>query len=739
MIQQCLPTSKSLMRLAFSIALSISTLTPVSAAPKTDQQLAREALMAHLRTSDDTKLQRAILDGPSSAVRKSAASPSKHVQITVIFKAGITPERLVSLSNQFDLDILHTDAKVPIGDSGEAYTVLTLHPPVPREELEAQLLLSEKSVVPAMRETATLNASRPARDLVQTTSQSVGKLKYYSASAISSFQNVAALAQLAEVMTVVVDDEASPSIAEKLLERKKTSLNPVRHAQAQKFLASAKAQQKTTSTKPITRPTGAVTMSSSGGGDGGPAQPDWFGPFDQDASAEGDPDAYKIDIFPDSFYYGCNASISGYACPNDWTWIPRFSRVWRIGVTRYQGGCYLLPSFYWNWTDNDDVWNPPSVGFVEVCEQPQTTGSIVSQFKFNSRNKTIPGQGSTNLYLAAYHATLAAECDPGPTGGGVGLFEYACDSDNVDAVYVEDSTFEDETHIVNANCQVTLRSPGRTNSPGCFNVYQVFSNLPAAYLDTPLADAGYEFKPTVGSANAAAFTASSTYRTYIYFAASGLQYLAGTEAMHEFEIGTYEFGQSCAPWCVFKVKEKEVGRALFAPVMPVALSFSNISGTSAKANWTNASAEDGVNNYEWRINGGSWSSTSASPLIMTGLSPTTTYNFEVRAKDTANTPGPAATGSFTTPVSISISNRSVGVGGYPFVTQATYWLTNTGDVMTTNGNNTGQLDVGDWISPKTGMSNYQVRRSAGNCNGPPINQWIQLNTDVPPHLSSTLT
>jgi hypothetical protein len=36
-------------------------------------------------------------------------------------------------------------------------------------------------------------------------------------------------------------------------------------------------------------------------------------------------------------------------------------------------------------------------------------------------------------------------------------------------------------------------------------------------------------------------------------------------------------------------------------------------------------------------------------------------------------------------------------------------------------------DAGDWLSPKSGMSNFQVRRASGGCNGPPVGQWVAIS------------
>jgi hypothetical protein len=77
---------------------------------------------------------------------------------------------------------------------------------------------------------------------------------------------------------------------------------------------------------------------------------------------------------------------------------------------------------------------------------------------------------------------------------------------------------------------------------------------------------------------------------------------------------------------------------------------------------------------------------------------------------------------------ITLTSRSVSTNLASFVSTATYQLTSAGDIMTSQSSSTALIDVADWLSPKSGMSNYQVRRASGGCNGPPVGTWIQLNT-----------
>ncbi len=90
------------------------------------------------------------------------------------------------------------------------------------------------------------------------------------------------------------------------------------------------------------------------------------------------------------------------------------------------------------------------------------------------------------------------------------------------------------------------------------------------------------------------------------------------------------------------------------------------------------------------------------------------------------------------PSPITISDRTVTTDLSSFSVTATYQLTNGGDIMATTLSSMGLSDVGDWISPKSGMSSYQVRRASGGCNGPGVGSWVQLGTSPGPNWSITV-
>jgi len=98
----------------------------------------------------------------------------------------------------------------------------------------------------------------------------------------------------------------------------------------------------------------------------------------------------------------------------------------------------------------------------------------------------------------------------------------------------------------------------------------------------------------------------------------------------------------------------------------------------------------------------------------------------------ALTLGCLAIGLFTTQdafaQTITIGNRSVSTTYSPLPGGTAYYvLSYDGNIVTSNCCDTYGSDVGDWISPKSGMSNYQVRATSSTCSGPATGTWLSLS------------
>src|SRR5262245_7162088 len=83
---------------------------------------------------------------------------------------------------------------------------------------------------------------------------------------------------------------------------------------------------------------------------------------------------------------------------------------------------------------------------------------------------------------------------------------------------------------------------------------------------------------------------------------------------------------------------------------------------------------------------------------------------------------------------ISLGNQNILASSIsPTDAIASYRLTSGGDVQTSNTNPTSYGDVGDWISPKAGMSNYEARltvNSGTTPSGSATGSWLALSSTL---------
>lgn len=80
---------------------------------------------------------------------------------------------------------------------------------------------------------------------------------------------------------------------------------------------------------------------------------------------------------------------------------------------------------------------------------------------------------------------------------------------------------------------------------------------------------------------------------------------------------------------------------------------------------------------------------------------------------------------------ISLSNYQVNSYGTDVSANSSYTLSSTGDItFTISGDTNGTQDIGDWISPKSGMSGYECLATvtSGLLTGGTQGTWLNLGT-----------
>lgn len=78
---------------------------------------------------------------------------------------------------------------------------------------------------------------------------------------------------------------------------------------------------------------------------------------------------------------------------------------------------------------------------------------------------------------------------------------------------------------------------------------------------------------------------------------------------------------------------------------------------------------------------------------------------------------------------ITLSDRYVSTTYGHYGSTALYVLSYNGDIITSAPSGMSQIDVGDWLTPKSNMSSFQARATSSTCNnGQPVNTWLALST-----------
>jgi YD repeat-containing protein len=163
-------------------------------------------------------------------------------------------------------------------------------------------------------------------------------------------------------------------------------------------------------------------------------------------------------------------------------------------------------------------------------------------------------------------------------------------------------------------------------------------------------------------------------------------------------------------------------------------SFSSIGSTTAVASWGAASDNIGVTRYEYSVNGGGWVNVgNTTSATVSGLSAAASNTVAVRAVDGAGNAGGSSSGSVTTIAQITIANRNINTVAMGFSGgAAVYQLRSTGDLWASSSSAT-VTDVGDWLTPMSGMSNFQVMGtlvSGTACSSGTMNSWLSLGSHV---------
>lgn len=165
-----------------------------------------------------------------------------------------------------------------------------------------------------------------------------------------------------------------------------------------------------------------------------------------------------------------------------------------------------------------------------------------------------------------------------------------------------------------------------------------------------------------------------------------------------------------------------------APSAPGTPTFSSVSYTTANVSWPAASDNVGITGYRYFLNGAEQPALgNVTSVSLSNLGAGKQHTFAIQARDAAGNWGNSASASFTTlmptitlPASYSFSSSGT----------AKFWLLADGNLWHNVSGGIGQ-DFGDWLSPKAGMSSFEVLATAQegtDCRGT-FDTWVPFDRD----------
>jgi YD repeat-containing protein len=384
---------------------------------------------------------------------------------------------------------------------------------------------------------------------------------------------------------------------------------------------------------------------------------------------------------------------------------------------------------------------------------PNSSNSFTTSPAVDSSAPTAPGTPSFNTITAtSANATWATASDnvgvtgyeyslnggawtaTGSASPGVGLSSLTSGVSYTFAVRARDAANNVGPSTSNTFSTLDNVSPSAPGTPGFNSITATSASASWGAASDNVAVTGYEYSLNGGSWTS---TGGST--------SVGLTGLSQATS-YTLQVRARDAASNLGPPSSNSFSTPDVS-APSAPGTPV---FSAITGSSATADWGAATDNVAVVEYQYSLNGGTWTSTGASRSVgLSGLSQATSYTLQVRARDAANNIGSPSSNSFTTPdvsapsapgtpgfssitansatASWGAASDNVAVTGYEYSLSGGAW-TSTG----------GSTSVGlTGLSQATGYS-FQVRaRDAANNIGPPSANSFSTPDVTPPGAPGT--
>jgi hypothetical protein len=563
------------------IAIAASILWPsvwcLAAGPQAaPDPLAESALSATMGAGDAATKQRAVAAANLRIRTRAAQVPNGLSKAHVVLGRGFSPTELQSLLGASVLEVVQVEAKIPVPNSSEVYTVFLQGAAL--EEVAGGVATRVAAALSSTQREFQERADADPTSRTKFTALAHGKLLIYAFESIGTNAAHAALADSHDVQVVQSIHSEDPEKEAKGQRALRQSLRQERSSTSTSMssVSLASSGDPTPPTTPLPIPTGDPFIDAALVGSV------------QFMDGDVDTTPRNKDNLPGEAYLGCKQTLDQYHCPNDYAYTARGATggtsEFNVGYRRYGGpvntvecGLTYTPPDYQG-VFGSYAW---SCRLLPVTFPRRTYVTAVSEFSFGNMRVNILVNPFTSETHSAQISTYAWQGFPQDLYGYNGVCmpvgdpnepSRPCDITTENENYVQgQSGFEDKVLVPNPACTTFRTGAAIDKSNYCFTSDKVVTNLPTAYLDTTFSDPSDTYVASVGVRDGKQLL-NVIYESTIYGSMSGWENAKGLY-FHHFQAVTVRdtSGISCITGvggalagsdaaCMFNVDLAEVGK-----------------------------------------------------------------------------------------------------------------------------------------------------------------------------------
>jgi hypothetical protein len=524
------------------------------------KDLSHSALEGILRESNPRALDAAVRQAHQTMAEQAATAPDALGSASVVFADGLTPARVANLG----LDLLTAEAKVPVGTSGEVYTMWLND----FQQREGTLQERLDRAIGKMRLRYFQQASAAPKEEQATLRELAGSdIRFYRLEVVATHARLAGLLKDPSVTAVLPATDNKKVVALQDLRARLASVKRAAPAAPAVRLVSGDPAKGSPPGTPVLTNSGQRCAWQQSRGTLA-CQPATWQPISGDpvldnalprrdggartgTKSAAAPDAGPIRTLDDSSaWIGCNnPPVVPTNCPNDNTYRPHTDtgggQAFAISIYNFPQGYNVFYDCYVYWVDDpyagdgaDGYWQTQCYQYV-IYTDAFTYGYAAWASKWGTQVTYVGASGTSRpISTLAFKAPELPHCR---VSQSLGTAE--CNKADPNVTFVPSPGIEDELLMSNPACQtgITGRDGNASDwDDGCFYPTYAESNLPAAYLDTTFGD-GATYDLAVGTSNPATIVEGVTYRHYAEFQslANRTNNMVGTTAFHSVSVDSW--------------------------------------------------------------------------------------------------------------------------------------------------------------------------------------------------------